>query len=151
MPRAAAPTWLVGSERAIDAAVTPPSRAGTRASAMRERRASDDANAPALRDTDDAVYRVTLPSFEGPLDLLLHLVEKHELSIAELPVSFVTEKYLEYLSVMRVLQIAQQFPLGRKRGQRFSHSLLPSSQDSGVRQRKSSLPTLNVQALGLLL
>ncbi len=53
----------------------------------------------------EATYTVTLPAFEGPLDLLLHLVQKHELSIVELPVSFVTEKYLEYLSMMRVLQI----------------------------------------------
>ena len=53
----------------------------------------------------DATYRVVLPTFEGPLDLLLHLVQKHELSIADLPVSFVTEKYLEYLSLMQVLQI----------------------------------------------
>jgi segregation and condensation protein A len=56
-------------------------------------------------DRGDATYRVVLPSFEGPLDLLLHLVQKHELSIEDLPISFITEKYLEYLSVMRVLQI----------------------------------------------
>jgi segregation and condensation protein A len=53
----------------------------------------------------DATYNVTLPAFEGPLDLLLHLVQKHELSIDALPISFITGKYLEYLSLMRVLQI----------------------------------------------
>jgi segregation and condensation protein A len=56
-------------------------------------------------DRGDATYRVALPEFEGPLDLLLHLVQKHELSITELPVSFITEKYLEYLALMQVLQI----------------------------------------------
>ena len=56
-------------------------------------------------DRGDATYRVQLPTFEGPLDLLLHLVQKHELSIAELPVSFITEKYLEYIDMMKVLQI----------------------------------------------
>ena len=53
----------------------------------------------------DATYRVALPEFEGPLDLLLHLVQKHELSIVDLPVSFITEKYLEYLALMQVMQI----------------------------------------------
>lgn len=57
------------------------------------------------RDLGEATYRVALPAFEGPLDLLLHLVQKHELSIADLPVSFVTEKYLEYISLMKELQI----------------------------------------------
>lgn len=58
-----------------------------------------------FRDLGEATCVVALPSFEGPLDLLLHLVQKHELSIDDLPISFITEKYLEYLSVMRVLQI----------------------------------------------
>ncbi len=56
-------------------------------------------------DRGDATYRVQLPSFEGPLDLLLHLVQKHELAITDLPISFITEKYLEYLDLMKVLQI----------------------------------------------
>ncbi|WP_437551841.1 segregation/condensation protein A [Sorangium sp. So ce367] len=50
-------------------------------------------------------YVVTLPSFEGPLDLLLHLIQQHELDILDIPVSFVTEKYLEYLKIMRSLSI----------------------------------------------
>jgi segregation and condensation protein A len=60
---------------------------------------------PPSVDRGDATYRVQLPTFEGPLDLLLHLVQKHELSIADLPVSFITEKYLEYIKMMEVLQI----------------------------------------------
>ena len=58
-----------------------------------------------FRDLGEATYRVALPSFEGPLDLLLHLVQKHELPITELPVSFITEKYLEYITLMKDLQI----------------------------------------------
>ncbi|WP_437534718.1 segregation/condensation protein A [Sorangium sp. So ce726] len=50
-------------------------------------------------------YVVTLPTFEGPLDLLLHLIQQHELDILDIPVSFVTEKYLEYLKIMRSLSI----------------------------------------------
>ena len=48
-----------------------------------------------------AGYQVELDVFEGPLDLLLHLVKKHELSILDIPISFVTEKYLEYLEIGR--------------------------------------------------
>jgi segregation and condensation protein A len=52
-----------------------------------------------------AEYAVSLPSFEGPLDLLLHLCQKHELDILQIPVGFVTEKYLEYLDIMQLLQL----------------------------------------------
>jgi segregation and condensation protein A len=48
---------------------------------------------------------VALDVFEGPLDLLLHLVKKHELSILDIPIAFVTEKYLEYLDRMVGLDI----------------------------------------------
>jgi segregation and condensation protein A len=54
---------------------------------------------------DPAGYQVALDVFEGPLDLLLHLVKKHELSILDIPISFVTEKYLEYLDAMAGLDI----------------------------------------------
>jgi segregation and condensation protein A len=50
-------------------------------------------------------YHVTLPAFEGPLDLLLHLIQKHELDIMDIPVAFITEKYLEYIALMRELSI----------------------------------------------
>jgi segregation and condensation protein A len=50
-------------------------------------------------------FRVQLPLFEGPLDLLLHLIKKHELQILDLPIAFVTERYLEYLGVMRELDL----------------------------------------------
>ena len=50
-------------------------------------------------------YQVALDVFEGPLDLLLHLVKKHELSILDIPISFVTERYLDYLDQMAALDI----------------------------------------------
>ncbi len=55
--------------------------------------------------TDPTHYRVTLPEFEGPLDLLLHLVKRHELDIFNIPISFITEKYIEYLDLMRSLNL----------------------------------------------
>ncbi len=57
-------------------------------------------------DADRAdAYRVKVGEFDGPLDLLLHLVRKHELDILDIPIGFITQKYLEYLEVMRDLTI----------------------------------------------
>ena len=42
-------------------------------------------------------YQVVLPVFEGPLDLLLHLIRIHELDIYNIPVAFITGQYLDYL------------------------------------------------------
>src|SRR5215218_747549 len=53
----------------------------------------------------DSGYQVNLDVFEGPLDLLLHLVKKHELSILDIPIAFVTEKYLEYLDAMAAMDV----------------------------------------------
>ncbi|MBE5906838.1 MAG: segregation/condensation protein A [Lachnospiraceae bacterium] len=44
---------------------------------------------------------VKLESFEGPLDLLLHLIDKNKVNIYDIPISLITEQYLEYLSEMK--------------------------------------------------
>lgn len=51
-------------------------------------------------------YRVRLEIFEGPLDLLLFLIRKDEIDIKDIPIARITEQYLEYLSLMRELDIA---------------------------------------------
>lgn len=53
----------------------------------------------------DPNFRIELPVFEGPLDLLLHLIKAHELDILDLPVAFVTERYLSYLGLMKRLHL----------------------------------------------
>lgn len=53
----------------------------------------------------DPNFRIELPEFEGPLDLLLHLVQKHELDVLDLPIAFVTERYLNYISMMQRLNL----------------------------------------------
>lgn len=50
-------------------------------------------------------YRVELPMFEGPLDLLLHLIQEHELDIMDIPVGFVAERYVEYITLLDELNI----------------------------------------------
>jgi segregation and condensation protein A len=53
----------------------------------------------------NAPYRVALPEFEGPLDLLLHLCKTHEIAVVDLPIAFITEKYLEYLERMQSMPV----------------------------------------------
>jgi segregation and condensation protein A len=60
---------------------------------------------PDTQSTGDAGYRVVLPIFEGPLDLLLHLVKKHELDILNIPIAFITEKYVAYIKLLDELNI----------------------------------------------
>jgi segregation and condensation protein A len=53
----------------------------------------------------EAPYQVKLEAFEGPLDLLLHLIKKEELDIYDIPIARVTRQYLEYLEMMRMLDL----------------------------------------------
>ena len=50
-------------------------------------------------------YKVKLELFEGPLDLLLYLVKKDHLTIYDIPIAQVTEQYLRYLELMRLLDL----------------------------------------------
>ena len=50
-------------------------------------------------------YPVTLDNFEGPLDLLLFLIRKHEIDIQDIPIALITEQYLEYLALMQELDL----------------------------------------------
>ena len=51
-------------------------------------------------------YKVKLPVFEGPLDLLLYLIRKEEVSIYDIPIARITAQYLDYLKAMSELDIA---------------------------------------------
>jgi segregation and condensation protein A len=48
---------------------------------------------------------IRLEAFEGPLDLLLHLIKKEEIDIWNIPIAHITEQYLDYLQVMNDLNI----------------------------------------------
>lgn len=50
-------------------------------------------------------FPVKLEVFEGPLDLLLHLIKKHELDIYDIPIALITKQYLEYINIMEELQL----------------------------------------------
>lgn len=63
-----------------------------------------DLGAPDAAPGDDAI-RVKAGAFEGPLDLLLHLVRVNELDIADIPILEITEQYNAYLDLMRELNL----------------------------------------------
>src|SRR5882724_830778 len=67
----------------------------------------EPADAPAAAEERErvGVYSVKLPTFEGPLDLLLHLIEEHELDVMDIPIAFVASKYVEYITLMEELNI----------------------------------------------
>lgn len=48
---------------------------------------------------------VKLESFEGPLDLLLHLIDKNKINIYDIPIALITEQYMEYLTAMQEEQL----------------------------------------------
>ena len=54
---------------------------------------------------DQDLYRVKLDIFEGPMDLLLHLIKKSEVDIYDIPISFITKQYLEYIELMKQLNL----------------------------------------------
>ena len=53
----------------------------------------------------DDGYAVKLPVFEGPLDLLLHLIRQNEVEITDIPIAAISTQYLEYLQLMRDLNL----------------------------------------------
>ena len=51
------------------------------------------------------MYSIKLEGFEGPLDLLLHLIEKEEMDIYDIQISHITDRYLEYINLMEQLDL----------------------------------------------
>jgi segregation and condensation protein A len=50
-------------------------------------------------------YKVRLEIFEGPLDLLLHLIRENQVNICDIPIARITDQYLDYLKFMKTLNI----------------------------------------------
>lgn len=90
--------------------------------------------------TFEGQYRIEIPKagFEGPLDLLLHLIQQHELDILDIPVGFITERFLAYLKLMRTLTIdvaSEYLVMAATLAHIKSKMLLPtvpSDQDDGL-------------------
>ncbi|RPF55726.1 segregation/condensation protein A [Aquisalibacillus elongatus] len=52
-----------------------------------------------------SIYQVKLDTFEGPLDLLLHLVNQYEIDIYDVPLKEITDQYLDYIHTMQEMQL----------------------------------------------
>jgi segregation and condensation protein A len=50
-------------------------------------------------------YKIILESFEGPMDLLLHLIEKAQIDIYDIPINEITEQYIDYITKMEELDL----------------------------------------------
>jgi segregation and condensation protein A len=50
-------------------------------------------------------YTVKLEIFEGPLDLLLHLIRRTQVDIYDIPIATITDQYLDYLNMMKALNL----------------------------------------------
>ena len=81
----------------------------------------------------EKIYKVQLENiFEGPMDLLVHLIKKNELDIYDIPIAMVTEQYLQYLEWMKIMNIdfAGDFiVMASTLTQIKSRMLLPASAD----------------------
>src|ERR1700722_2404011 len=60
---------------------------------------------PGNKLTGNAAYKVNIPLYEGPLDLLLDLIKKQEMNINDIQISLITAQYLEYLHKLEELNV----------------------------------------------
>jgi len=53
----------------------------------------------------EEAYKIKIPVFEGPFDLLLHLIHENKLDIYDIPIALITRQYLEYIELMKELNL----------------------------------------------
>lgn len=83
--------------------------------------------------SSSATCGIKLSLFEGPLDLLLHLIRENEMDITELSVAEIADQYVEYLNVMQELQLdvaAEYLVMAATLAWIKSRMILPPSEDS---------------------
>ncbi len=66
---------------------------------------TEDTYGSVVSEAAESPYRIRLPVFEGPLDLLLHLIKENKIDIYDIPIALITEQYLEYLALMKDLDL----------------------------------------------
>jgi segregation and condensation protein A len=53
----------------------------------------------------DEIYNIKIPVFEGPFDLLLHLIKEAKIDIYDIPIALITRQYLQYIEMMKELNL----------------------------------------------
>ncbi len=106
---------------------------------------------PDVGDGESAVstYAVKLPTFEGPLDLLLHLIRQNEVEITDIPIAQIADQYVETLSLMTESQLevaAEYLVMAATLAWIKSRMLLPQvageDEDDGVDPREELVARL---------
>lgn len=90
--------------------------------------------ASSVRNELEESYAVKLPIFEGPLDLLLHLIRQNEVDIKDIPISLIGEQYLNYIGLMEELNIdvaAEYLVMAATLALIKSRMLLPVEEEEG--------------------
>src|SRR5882757_8882043 len=66
-----------------------------------------DERPPSASDFESSpdAYAVKLDHFEGPLDLLIHLIRKNEVNVYDIPIALITEQYLGFITLMQELNL----------------------------------------------
>ena len=62
-------------------------------------------NQPDGAEQTELPYQVRIENFEGPLDLLLHLIKKNEINIYDIPIAMIAQQYLSYIEAMKELNL----------------------------------------------
>lgn len=78
------------------------------------------------------VFRVELPAYRGPLDLLLYLVRRHEVDLHAMPIAAIVDQYLEYIEVLKELDLTEVgdfIDLASTLVEIKSHAVLPKLTD----------------------
>jgi segregation and condensation protein A len=85
------------------------------------------------------VINIKIPAFEGPFDLLLHLIRENKLDIYDIPISVITSQYLEYIEIMKELnlEIAGDFlVMAATLIQIKSRMLLPPDEEAAAEEQE---------------
>ncbi len=108
------------------------------------------------QDESAGALNVTLPSFHGPLDLLLHLIKQHKIDIYDIPIALITEQYTGYLDAMEELSLdvaADYIYMAALLIHIKSKMLLPHDENEGEvedpRQVAESFAELDVLRMGV--
>jgi segregation and condensation protein A len=60
---------------------------------------------PTEFESSPDAYKIKLDTFEGPLDLLIHLIKKNEVNVYDIPIALITEQYLSYIALLQELNL----------------------------------------------
>jgi segregation and condensation protein A len=104
---------------------------------------NDNPNTDFQPSAESSGITIHLDAFEGPLDLLLHLIKTEEIDIWNIPIAHITEQYLEYIGIMKDLNInlaGEWLMMAATLIYIKSRMLVPQEQKDGVLEEQAEDP-----------